>query len=77
MTLIEKINDTFKNGKNKWNFITDEQNDVQIKVYIGIKEVDLQIFKIKGIHQNIGFNYANKTKTKAAILETIKTKIQI
>ncbi len=77
MTLIEKINDTFKNGKNKWNFITDEQNDVQIKVYIGVKEVDLQIFKIKGFHQNIGFNYANKTKTKTAILETIKAKLQI
>ena len=69
MTIQEKINDAFKNGKNKWNFITDEGKDIQIKVYIGVKECDLQIFKIKGLHQNTGFNYGNKTNTKKAILE--------
>jgi hypothetical protein len=71
MTIQEKINDAFKNGKNRWNFITDEDKDIQIKVYIGVKECDLQIFKIKGLHQNIGFNYGNKTNTKKAILELI------
>lgn len=75
-TTINKVNEAFKNGKNKWNFINDEVNDVQIKLYIGVKECDLQIFKIKGLHQSIGFNYGNKTNTKKAILEVLKTSVK-
>ena len=76
MNAIESINDAFKNGKNKWNFINDAENDIQIKLYIGVKECDLQIFKIKGLHSGIGFNYGNKTNTKKAILEVLKTVIK-
>jgi hypothetical protein len=72
-TLIDKVNDAFKNGKNKWNFLTDAENDIQIKLYIGVKECDLQIFKVRGLHQNIGFNYGNKTNTKKAILEVLES----
>lgn len=76
MNAIESINDAFKNGKNKWNFITDVENDIQIKLYIGVKECDLQIFKIRGLHTGIGFNYGNKTNTKKAILEVLKTAVK-
>jgi hypothetical protein len=76
MNAIESINDAFKNGKNKWNFINDEVNNVQIKLYIGAKECDLQIFKVNNLHQNIGFNYGNKTNTKKAILEVLKTAVK-
>jgi len=76
MNAIESINDAFKNGKNKWNFINDAENDIQIKLYIGVKECDLQIFKIKGLHSGIGFNYGNKTNTKKAILEVLKTAVK-
>jgi hypothetical protein len=76
MNAIESINDAFKNGKNKWNFINDEVNNVQIKLYIGVKECDLQIFKVNNLHQNIGFNYGNKTNTKKAILEVLKTAVK-
>jgi hypothetical protein len=68
--LIEKVNQLFKNGANKWNFLNED--NIQIKVYIGVKECDLQIFKIGGLSVNVGFNYANKTKTKNAIIEAIK-----
>jgi len=68
-TIIDKVNEAFKNGKNKWNFISED--NVQIKLYIGIKECDLQIFKINGIHNCIGFNYGNKTNTKKAILDVL------
>ena len=76
MNAIESINDAFKNGKNKWNFINDVENDIQIKLYIGVKECDLQIFKIKGLHQNVGFNYGNKTNTKKAILEVLQNAVK-
>ena len=76
MNAIESINDAFKNGKNKWNFINDIENDIQIKLYIGVKECDLQIFKLKGLHSGIGFNYGNKTNTKKAILEVLKTAVK-
>lgn len=36
-TIIDKVSNAFKNGKNKWNFITDVENDIQIKLYIGVK----------------------------------------
>jgi hypothetical protein len=76
MNAIESINDAFKNGKNKWNFINDEVNNVQIKLYIGAKECDLQIFKINGLYSGIGFNYGNKTNTKKDILEVLKTAVK-
>lgn len=76
MNAIDQLNNAFKNGKNKWNFIVDDLNDVQIKIYIGVKECDVQIFKILSKHQNLGFNYANKTKTKQAILEILNKLIK-
>jgi len=76
MNAIESINDAFKNGKNKWNFINDVENDIQIKLYIGAKECNLQILKIKGLHSGIGYNNCNKTNTKKAILEVLKTAVK-
>ena len=71
-TVIDKVNEAFKSGKGKWNFIIDEPTNVQIKLYIGVKECDLQVFKIRGLHHGIGFNYGNKTNTKKAIIETLQ-----
>ena len=77
-TIILKIENLFKLGQNKWNYLnetTPEGVNVQLKFYVGQKETDLQIFKIDNFHQNIGFNYGLKTKTKAAIIETLKTRL--
>ena len=58
----------------KWHFLNDNVNghNVQLKMYVGKKETDVQIFKIDGLHVNLGFNYANKTKTKAAIIDIVQ-----
>jgi 5-methylthioribose kinase len=72
-TLINEINAAFKIS-NKWHFINGCVNGtpVQIKMFVGQKETDLQIFKIGGLSFNVGFNYANKTKTKTAIIAQIE-----
>lgn len=72
--IIQQIENLFKNNQNKWSFLNETTTDginVQLKFYVGVKETDVQIFKINGIHQNIGFNYGLKTKTKKAIIETL------
>lgn len=72
-TIISKVNDAFKYGQNKWNFITDIENDIDIKLYIGFKECDLQRFKINGVEQRINVNSFNKTTIKKAILDKLST----
>lgn len=71
--LIEQINNAFK-VLDKWHFIDNE--DIQIKMFVGKKEVDLQIFKINGKHASLGFNYGSRKATKEGILNKI-THIQI
>jgi hypothetical protein len=58
---------------NKWHFINEDVNgkNVQLKMYVGAKEVDVQIFKINGIHHG-KMNYQNKTKTLAMIMGELK-----
>jgi len=58
---------------NKWHFINEEVDgkNVQLKMYVGAKEVDVQIFKINGIHHG-KMNYQNKTKTLAMIMGELK-----
>jgi hypothetical protein len=73
--IILQIENLFKNNQNKWSFLNETTTDgtnVQIKFYVGVKQTDVQIFKINGMTQNIGFNYGLKTKTKKAIIETLK-----
>jgi hypothetical protein len=72
--IIKQIENLFKNNQNKWSFLNETTTggtNVQLKFYVGVKETDVQIFKIDGIYQNIGFNYGLKTKTKKAIIETL------
>lgn len=77
MQTIKQVSELIKNTlsvRNKWHFISENVNGhkVEIKCYVGAKECDLQIFRINGLHANIGYNYANKTKTIAGIIEKIE-----
>lgn len=65
---METIKQAFKTP-NKWHFINELINgkQIQIKMFVGVNETDVQIFKINGLYANIGFNYGKKTKTLKAL----------
>ena len=69
--IIGKIRLAFKNN-GKWQFLSERAGDlrVELKFYCG-SQTDVQIFRINGVTQNIGFNYAKKTRTLNAIIETL------
>lgn len=70
--IVNKVKLAFKeNGK--WQFLSERAGEkrVELKFYCGRNETDVQIFRINGITQNIGFNYARKTRTLNAIIEVL------
>ncbi len=64
--LLKQIKDDFK-VNNKWHFINEtvEGKNVQIKFFVGAKEVDVQIFKVQGSYVSMPKNYAGKRETMA------------
>ncbi len=60
---------------NKWHFLNTAIGDsqVQVKMYVGAKEVDVQIFNINGIHNGLPKNYAGKKETMQLFLDKLNT----
>jgi hypothetical protein len=70
-----KIKNALKE-ENKWHFISENVNgkDVQIKMFVGKKEVDVQRFMVDGLHARMPRNYAGKRDTLKMIMENIDSK---
>jgi hypothetical protein len=66
----KKIKDVMKE-ENKWHFINEEFDGkvVQLKMFVGKKEVDVQIFKINGKPTKMPRNYVGKRETLKMILD--------
>lgn len=58
---------------NKWHFYDGmvNGNRIQIKMFVGVKEVDVQVFNKNGLHIGLKRNSANRTETKKAILSAL------
>ncbi len=67
--IINEINRIFKDNKNKWSFLN--KGNMNLKIYIGQKECDIQILKFNNLHFG-GLNYQNKTKTKDYLINYIE-----
>lgn len=72
----KKVKDAMKNP-NKWYFMADYVGDkkVQLKMFVGVKEVDVQIFKIDGIHAKMPRNYSNRRDTLKMIMDNFEPKM--
>jgi hypothetical protein len=72
----KKVKDAMKEP-NKWHFISEEVDgkDVQLKMFVGTKEVDVQIFKINGIHARMPRNYSGKRDTLKMIMDNFESKM--
>lgn len=72
----KKVKDAMKQT-NKWHFITEnvDGKDVQLKMFVGTKEVDVQIFKIDGIHARMPRNYSGKRDTLKMIMDNFESKM--
>lgn len=66
----KKIKDALKE-ENKWHFIDEEVDgkSVQLKMFVGKKEVDVQIFKINGLSARMPKNYVGKRETLKMIMD--------
>ena len=66
----KKIKDVMKE-ENKWHFINEEFDGkaVQLKMFVGKKEVDVQIFRINGKPTKMPRNYVGKRETLKMILD--------
>lgn len=73
----QKLKDAFKQT-NKWHFLGGNINghEVQLKVFVGVKECDVQIFKKDGLHVNLGKNYVGKRETMKMIMDALSTKFE-
>jgi hypothetical protein len=77
--MIKKLNDIeskIKNAmkeNNKWHFIDEEIDGkrIQIKMFVGSKEVDVQIFRINGLSATMPKNYVGKRETLKMIMNNI------
>jgi ribosomal protein L21E len=68
----KKVKDAMK-VTNKWHFINEQVNgnEVQLKMFVGAKEVDVQIFKINGKSANMPRNYSGKRDTLQMIMDAV------
>ena len=73
----KKIKDAMKE-ENKWHFINEvvDGKNVQLKMFVGKKEVDVQIFRINGLGANMPKNYAGKRETLKMIMDNFQTKME-
>jgi hypothetical protein len=73
----KKIKDAMKE-ENKWHFINEEFDGkaVQLKMFVGKKEVDVQIFRINGRAAGMPKNYAGKRETLKMIMDNFQTKME-
>lgn len=57
---------------NKWHFINEIINgkNISLKMFVGTKQVDIQIFKINGLHASIN-NYQGKKATLDSLTKLI------
>lgn len=57
--------------ENKWHFFNEEVNgkNVQLKMFVGKKEVDVQIFRINGLGARMPKNYVGKRETTKMIMD--------
>ena len=72
----KKVKDAMKQP-NKWYFIADYVGDkkVQLKMFVGVKEVDVQIFKIDGLHAKMPRNYSGRRDTLKMIMDNFEPKM--
>jgi hypothetical protein len=73
----KKIKDAMKE-ENKWHFIDEvvDGKNVQLKMFVGKKEVDVQIFRIDGRAAGMPKNYAGKRETLKMIMDNFQTKME-
>lgn len=73
----KKIKDAMKE-ENKWHFINEvvDGKNVQLKMFVGKKEVDVQIFRINGLGAKMPRNYAGKRETLKMIMDNFQTKME-
>jgi len=73
----QKLKDAFKQT-NKWHFLGGNINghEVQLKVFVGVKECDVQIFKKDGLHVSLGKNYVGKRETMKMIMDALQNKFE-
>ena len=64
---------------NKWHFISQnvDGKSVQLKMYVGTKEVDVQIFKIDGVYASMPKNYAGKRETLKMIMNNFNANYEL
>jgi hypothetical protein len=64
---------------NKWHFISQNVDGkfVQLKMYVGTKEVDVQIFKIDGVYASMPKNYAGKRETLKMIMNNFNANYEL
>jgi hypothetical protein len=64
---------------NKWHFITEDVNGkfVQLKMFVGVKDVDVQIFKIDGVYASMPKNYAGKRETLKMIMNNFNANYEL
>jgi len=72
----KKIKDALK-VENKWHFINEEVDgkNVQLKMFVGKKEVDVQIFRINGLGAKMPRNYVGKRETLKMIMDNFEPKM--
>jgi hypothetical protein len=72
----KKVKDAMKHP-NKWYFIADYVGDkkVVLKMFVGVKEVDVQIFKIDGLHAKMPRNYSGRRDTLKMIMDNFEPKM--
>lgn len=65
-----KIKDAMKQ-ENKWHFFNEmvDGKNVQLKMFVGKKEVDVQIFRINGLGAKMPRNYVGKRETLRMIMD--------
>lgn len=73
----QKLKEAFKQP-NKWHFLSGNVNghEVQLKVFVGVKECDVQIFKKDGLHVSLGKNYVGKRETMKMIMDALNNKFE-
>ena len=74
----QKVKEALK-VEGKWHFISEnfDNKSVQLKMYVGKKEVDVQIFKINGIHARMPKNYTGKRETLKMIMDNFDNKFEL
>ena len=69
----QKVKDALK-VENKWHYISEnlEGKQVDLKMFVGKKEVDVQIFKINGMYARMPKNYVGKRETLKMIMDNFE-----